>query len=208
MNLIKEHHHTLLVTLFLLGALLVAGSFEARLPDTATAASTPGQQSVTKSAIWNSSSAGVHNNVIYTGEIRRGGALIKSDDVLKPGDKLSVKFVENASFFLDGSFNDSPPSPCINQIVYRDSYACVSSGPFCNARSFEDSDSGNTKIVSCDSNEVSNCNQFCEFDEGKAVNCTSQCSSGGACGTSWPGTSPNPTVNAYMLDNIGLIKTY
>ena len=82
MQIFKEHHHTLLVTLFLIGALLVAGSFEARFPDTATAASTPGQQSVTKTAIWNSNTAGVHNTVIYTGEVRRGGALVKSDDVL------------------------------------------------------------------------------------------------------------------------------
>ena len=120
MNLIKEHHHALLVTLFLIGALFVAGSFGAYLPDFAEAVSTPGQQSVQKNAVWNfnygqpdSYDAAAMTQVTYTGEVRdkSTGALLTSNTKFKPGDQVTLDIIANASYFVTGAWNDSPPAP-------------------------------------------------------------------------------------------------
>ena len=120
MTFFKEHHHTLLVTLFLIGALLVAGSFEARLPDSAIAATTPGSQSVQKNAVWRFDSQGQLNDaamtqVNYTGEVRdkNTGALITSDTKLKPGDQVTLDIFANSSYFTTGLWLDSPPAPWV-----------------------------------------------------------------------------------------------
>src|SRR3989344_5495240 len=125
MTFLKEHHHTLLVTLFLIGALFVAGSFEARLPDSAIAATTPGSQStvlsfekgVCSGGEENESCTTPHLDVIYTGELRTpNGNLTASDTKLKPGDQVSLKIIENASFFAAGGSYDSPPAPWIGGV--------------------------------------------------------------------------------------------
>ena len=48
--------------------------------------------------------------VIYDGEVRKGGILIQSSDVLNDGDTLTVKLIENASYFATGGSFDSPPA--------------------------------------------------------------------------------------------------
>ena len=122
MPFLKEHHHTLLVTLFLIGALLVAGSFEARLPDSAIAASTPGQQSAQRDAVYyyNLGQPDTHNiaaivKVNYTGEVREqnSGTLIKSDTKLKPEDKVTFELIAEGSYLMTGSWVDSPPAPWV-----------------------------------------------------------------------------------------------
>lgn len=121
MQTFKEHHHTLLVTLFLIGVLLVAGSFEARLPDVATAATTLGQQSALVSTQWyvthqysayGAFTTGLNRNlsVTFTGEIRKGGNLITSDTVLRLGDTVSLTLIETASYVAIGSAWDTPPA--------------------------------------------------------------------------------------------------
>ncbi|MDP3934999.1 MAG: hypothetical protein Q8Q46_02180, partial [Candidatus Giovannonibacteria bacterium] len=122
MQIFKEHHHTLLVTLFLIGALFVAGSFEARLPDTVIAASTPGQQVATLSASWGQEWVGQvvrydldrFLSVNFIGETRTAdGNLTTTATVLKPGDTISFKLTENASYFVTGGMFGSPPAPWV-----------------------------------------------------------------------------------------------
>lgn len=129
MNLIREHHHTLLVTLFLIGTLLVAGSFEARLPDSAIAATTPGQQSANESSqfVVDCTSPGCSlfaesiSTVTYTGEVRRKdtGALLVSSDKLKPGDQVDLTVFMNGGYNNLGNWGDSPPMPWVDDIFIQ-----------------------------------------------------------------------------------------
>ncbi|KKT42411.1 hypothetical protein A3E06_00025 [Candidatus Giovannonibacteria bacterium RIFCSPHIGHO2_12_FULL_44_42] len=125
MQTFQEHHHKLLTVLLLLGTLLILGSFSSESPKPAIAASTPGEQSVSRTspqildhyfALRGSRYVEMTRilTVISTGDVRKDGLLTTSGTVLQTGDQITLDITDNASYFSSGQASDSPPSSWVS----------------------------------------------------------------------------------------------
>ncbi|MBI2023836.1 PKD domain-containing protein [Candidatus Giovannonibacteria bacterium] len=135
MNL-RRHKHIFLKFLFLAGIFLLASSFENKFSEETKAASTPGQQTSGNilvswvkpvSTYWGTPVSIMldvyrinsgNTTVIYTGEVsRQSGALVQASDVLNPGDVVTLKLIETASYFETGTVTDTPSSPWVDNVA-------------------------------------------------------------------------------------------
>src|SRR3989338_2134974 len=129
---LKEHGHKFLVILFLIGALFV------HLPDSAIAATTPGQQSTSMSFnlnrcnIWSSKCTTAYMTALYSGETRTSdGNLITTGTVLQHGDNIRLTITENVFYTAAGGYYDTPPSFWLYDLKLGTNYMCGLVGGTC-----------------------------------------------------------------------------